>query len=167
MGDNDSGNTVAAPATRTGLDKAAGIIRVVWVGQERIIRVKRILRMAEFRGALQHLLQTFIDKNRDLVYDIIDKATEGNGTISNKDVFALLPSVLPVLIMDVPDLLCEVLEIYDPTLHETMPKNADDVEGTATDEEIIAAAVEVFKVVLPTLVMPIKATIGILGVTKG
>lgn len=157
---------------RTGLDKAAGIIRVVMAGKPRIIKVKRIIRMAEFRGKVQCLLQAFLDKNKTVVYGLIDKATEGEGadakkgTIDGKDLVDMLPALMPALIVDVPDLLCEILEMYDPSLSDVMPKDADDTEGTATDGEIIKAAVEVANVVGPFFVAPVKAMLSLVALTK-
>ncbi len=168
-----------APDGRTGLDKAAGIIRVVMAGKPRIIKVKRIIMMAEFRGKVQSLLQAFLNKNKAVVYGLIDRATEDKategeaetapakkGTIDGKDLVDMLPSLMPALIMDVPDLLCEILEMYDPSLSDVMPKDADDTDGTATDEEIITAAVEVANVVGPFFVAPVKAMLALVAVTK-
>ena len=161
----ENNNTVATPVARTGLDRAAGIITVVLVGEPRMIRVKRILQMATFRGTIGRMLRTLLEKNKATVGEVLTKAGEGDGTINNEDIVQMIPDLVPLLITDVPDFLCEVLVGYEPKLAEFMPEHAEDIEGKATDEEIVAAALEVLRVVLPLIVTLGKAAMSHVTVT--
>ena len=162
-GDNDNGAPVAV--VRTGLDKAAGIITVELAGEPRMIRVKRILQMAEFRGTIGRMLRTLLEKNGGTVRQVLTKAGEGDGTINNEDIVQMVPDLVPLLITDVPDFLCEVLVGYAPEIAEFMPAHAEDIEGKATDEEIVAAALEVLRVVFPLILTLGKAAMSHLTVT--
>ncbi len=164
-GNNTNDSAVAAPVARTGFDKVTGIITVILVGEPRMIRVKRILQMAEFRGTIGRMLRTLLEKNKSAVSGVLTKAGEGDGTINNEDLVALIPDLVPMLITDVPDFLCEVLVGYAPELGEFMPEHAEDIDGKATDEEIVAAALEVLRVVLPLIVTLGKAALSHVTVT--
>ena len=158
---------MTAQEKRKTVDIAAKRFFVTLAGEKIELPEKSILKMPEFRQELSNMIRLIVSENEDFVREIFDKAEAGEekevGVLSNADIAVLLPKIIPILMSDGLDFLCEALFLYEPELRGYEPKTPDDLgPGKASDEEIINAALEVLSIVYPLVRSLIKSSMGML-----
>ena len=150
---------------RKAVDIAAKRFFVKLAGEKVELSEKSILKMPELRQELSNMIRLIISENEDIVREVFDKAEGGDeiGVLSNADIAVMLPKVIPILLGDGLDFLCETLFLYEPELRKYEPETPSDIgPGKASDEEIVDAALEVLSVVFPLVRSLVKSSMSMI-----